>query len=180
MGFRCLTRVGFDTTEVYRNLKSAGCDLVCLGVESGSQYILDRMNKQITVAESIYAVKQAKEAGLRVRVFLVIGFPGETKETLDETKRFLENARPDEYLVSNFIPYPGSAVWNNPAKFGITEMKKDFSQYFQVAGEGYGGINISTDVLSAEDFSGLESGFRKWVKDFYKRGFAYGRVLQGT
>ncbi len=176
IGFRCDTRAGLDNPESYRKLKDSGCDIVCMGIESGSQKILDRMNKCTTVEQNMAAIQNAKDAGLRVKAFFVIGFPGETFETIEETKQFIERSKPDEYLVSNFIPYPGTDVWNNPAKYGVTWMNKDFSKYFQIAGPGYGGINISTDVLSAVGFLELEGDFRFWIKEFFNDGL----VLQSA
>lgn len=167
IGFRCLARVSDDSAEEYKRLRSAGCELLSFGTESGSQKILDRMNKKSTVEQNLISIKRAKEAGIRTKAFFIIGFPGETKETVEETKRFIEKAKPDEYCVSNFVPYPGSEVWNNPDRFGIVWQNKDFDKYYQLDKTEHGGINISTNVLSASEFKVLEIDFRCWLKEMY-------------
>ncbi len=178
IGFKCLTRVG-STVYDYEKLKSAGCDLVCFGIESGSQKMLDRMNKQTTVEQNLAAIKLAKEAGLKTKAFIMFGFPGETKETIEETKRFFEQSRPDEYCISNFVPFPGTDVWNNPVKYGVTWMNRDFGQYYQVSGTENGGLTVSTDALSVSEFRELELEFRFWVKEMYNgEVFFNGRLLQ--
>ena len=178
IGFKCLSRVG-NTLDDYKKLESAGCNLICFGVESGSQKMLDRMNKQTTVEQNHVAIKLAKEAGLRTKAFFVFGFPGETRETIEETKRFIEKSKPDEYCISNFVPFPGTDVWNSPAKYGITWMSKDFGQYYQVNRTENGGLTISTDVLSVPEFRELELEFRSHIKELYHgEVFFNGRVLQ--
>jgi len=180
VGFKCLARVG-STAGDYKKLKSAGCDLICFGIETGSQKLLDRMNKQTTVEQNLLAIKWAKEAGLRTKAFFMMGFPGETRETIEQTKRFIEKSRPDEYCISNFVPFPGTDVWNSPAKYGVTWMNKDFGQYYQVNGTENGGLTISTDVLSVSEFRELELEFRFWVKEMYNgEVFFNGRVLQSA
>jgi len=179
VGFKCLSRTNVDTDDLVK-LKKAGCDLICFGVESGSQKMLDRMNKNTTVEQNFTAIQVAKAAGLRTRAFFVIGFPGETKETIEETKRFIEVAEPDEYFISNFVPYPGTDVWNNPEKYGITWMEKDFDQYYQISKTERGGATISTDVLSVSDFIELENDFRFWVKEKYNGEVFFNRLLQGA
>ncbi len=181
IGFRCLARVSDDTLEDYKRLRSAGCELLSFGIESGSQKLLDRMNKKTTVEQNLISIKRAKEAGIRTKAFFVFGFPGETKETIEETKRFIKKAEPDEYCISNFVPFPGTDVWNNPERFGIIWQNKDFSEYYQIDKTEHGGINISTDVLSASEFKELERDFRFWVKDLYNGEVAFnGRVLQSA
>ncbi len=165
--FRCMGRAGYDTEETYEKLAEAGCGQVAWGIESGSQHVLDRMKKQVTVQDNLNVIKWAKKYGIVARAFFIIGFPGETKETLEETKRFIKEADPDQFFVSNFIPYPGTDVADNYKKYGITNMSNDYDQYFQVSKDGTGGLTIDTEWLSREEFRDLELNFREWIK---KRG----------
>ena len=168
--FRCMGRAGYDTEETYEKLAEAGCGQIAWGIESGSQYMLDRMRKEIKVQDNHNVIKWAKKYGIVSRAFFMIGFPGETKETLEETKRFIEEADPDQYFVSNFVPYPGTEVANNPDWYGITSLSYDYSQYFQVSKDGTGGITIDTEWLSREQFRELELEFRAWIKTRSMRG----------
>jgi len=170
IGFRAHGRSGLDTPKDYELLKDAGCEVAVWGIESGSQKMLDLMNKQTTVAKNEEVVRWAKEAGLTTRAFFVLGFPGETAETVEETKAFIERSNPDQYFISNFVPYPGTDVWNNPEKYGVTQIDKDFSKYFLVDETGLGSRNITTEDLSNEEFRELERGFREWMGKRERRG----------
>jgi len=170
IGFRVHGRAGLDKKEDYIKLKEAGCDLIAWGIESGSQKILDKMNKQATVKDNEDVIKWAKDVGITSRAFFILGFPGETKETMEETKAFLEKTDPDQYFVSNFVPYPGTDVWNNPAKYDITRIDKDFRNYFQIDKTGFGSINIETKDLTAKEFRKLEEEFRGWISQRKRKG----------
>ena len=164
MRFRCMGRAGYDTEETYEKLAEAGCGQIAWGIESGSQYMLDRMRKQVTVQDNYDVIRWAKKYGIVSRAFFIIGFPGETKETLEETKRFIEQANPDQYFVSSFVPYPGTEVADHSDWYGITNMSYDYRQYFQVSKDGTGGLTIDTEWLSKEQFRELELEFRAWIK----------------
>ncbi len=170
IGFRCHGRAGLDKQKDYAKLKEAGCDMLSWGIESGSQKILDLMNKQSTVKDNENVILWAKEEGITTRAFFILGFPGETKETIEETKDFIERTNPDQYFISNFVPYPGTDVWNNLKKYGITKINKDFNNYFQVDKTGYGSINIETNKLSMDEFKELERDFRTWISKRKRRG----------
>lgn len=182
IGFRCHGRVGLDRADDYERLKSAGCELISWGIESGSQEMLNRMNKQTTVEANALAIRKAKEVGLTTRAFFVIGFPGETKETLAQTKRFIEEVQPDQYFVSNFVPYPGTDVWDHPKKYGVRWISNNLDDYYQIDWSGHGGGTISTDWLSREEFLTLEAEFRCWLKSIPRRGplLDYERSLENS
>jgi radical SAM superfamily enzyme YgiQ (UPF0313 family) len=165
--FRCQGRAGTDSEEEYIKLKRAGCEIVACGIESGSQRILDRMHKKVSVLDNENAIKWAKQADITARAFFIFGFPGETAETIEETKQFIERTDPDQYLVASFVPFPGTLVWENPTAFGVTKIDRDFSKFYIIDREGYGGVCFETDVLPKDEFITLERDFRGWMK---KRG----------
>ena len=168
--FRCMGRAGYDTEETYKRLADAGCEQVSWGIESGSQYILDKMNKKVTVQDNYNVIQWAKKYGINTRAFFIIGFPGETKKTLEETKQFIIDADPDQYFASSFIPYPGTEVGDNPEKFGIINITKDLNQFYQISKDGTGGLTIDTKWLTMEKFRELELEFREWLNNREFRG----------
>ena len=167
IGFRCNGRVGVNKPEDYVKLREAGCEEIAFGIESGSQKILNAMNKRVTVEQNIETIRQAKKAGLLVKAYLISGFPGETQETIDETKRFMEIADPDKFTVSAFVPLPGCDVWNNPSKYDILGIDKDWNQYFNRAGQYQGGTTFETPCMSKETFLRLHEDL---VSTLMKRG----------
>jgi len=166
INFRCHGRVGFDTKDDYVRLKKAGCKQICWGIESGSQFILDQMNKHATVTQGKQAIAWAKELGILDRIFLIVGLPGESEKTLDDTRRFIEEVDPSQYFVSTFQPYPGTDVWREPGKYGVTKIYRNFSRYIQIYGNNLGGgCNIDTWWASRNEMDELEREFRKWIGD---------------
>lgn len=169
--FRCLGRAGLDTEEDYRIMREAGCESIAWGIESGSQKMLDLMNKQVQVKDNYNVIEWAKKHGILDRIFLLVGFPGETRETLEETKRFIENSDPSQYIASTFQPYPGIPVWKDPQRFGVLKIYTDFSKYIQVNGSGLGGhCNIDTVNWTREEFQKIQTEFREWLSHRKLRG----------
>jgi anaerobic magnesium-protoporphyrin IX monomethyl ester cyclase len=170
IGFKAHGRSGNDTYEDYKRMRDSGCETIAWGIESGSQKMLDLMNKRTTVEKNEDVINWAKELGITTRAFFVLGFPGETAETIEETKRFIEKVDVDQCFVSNFVPYPGTDVWNNPEKYGVENIHVDFEQYYQVNESGSGSRNIETKELSIEKFKKLEEEFRIWLRKRGQRG----------
>jgi radical SAM superfamily enzyme YgiQ (UPF0313 family)/wyosine [tRNA(Phe)-imidazoG37] synthetase (radical SAM superfamily) len=105
-------------------LRRAGCTNLTLGVESGSDAVLRRMNKGVTAQQAAEALRAVKGAGLRAWINIVVGFPGETEENVAETLAWLEAnaANIDEVGVLNTCNVPeSSALAVAPAKYGICE-----------------------------------------------------------
>jgi radical SAM superfamily enzyme YgiQ (UPF0313 family) len=144
--------------------------MVAWGIESMAQSQLDRMNKKCTVQDQINVADWAHKYGITARAFLIIGFPGETFETIEETKRGIERADFDQSFVCSFIPFPGTDVAENPEKYGITYIDPDFDKYFLIDQNGSGGIVIDTKWLSRSQFDIIQNDFRAFMKNRPFRG----------
>ena len=116
--------------EMPELLFASGCRHITFGVESGSPRMLEHMGKRHTVDAVRLAIRLAKAAWLIVRANLMIGFPGETWETMQETIELMLDCQPHEYVVSAFVPYPGTDPYQHPASYGIQALETDFSEYF--------------------------------------------------
>jgi anaerobic magnesium-protoporphyrin IX monomethyl ester cyclase len=110
IGWECLSRVDTLNVEVARSMKRAGCVRVFFGIESGNDGILGIMNKQITTAQARRAVLAAKEAGLQVGAFFIVGYPGETDRTVLDTVRFASGLPLDYLSFTLPYPIPGTAL----------------------------------------------------------------------
>jgi anaerobic magnesium-protoporphyrin IX monomethyl ester cyclase len=104
LGWECLSRVDTVDDMVARIMKRAGCVRMFFGIESGNNRILSLMKKQITTQQAEKAVKAAKEAGIQVGAFFIVGYPGEDPKTVLDTVRFASSL-PLDYL-SFTMPYP--------------------------------------------------------------------------
>lgn len=128
--WKCHTRSDLFDRDMARAMRLAGCDEVGFGVESADQRVLDIVNKKETIEEHIRAIRIAEESGIKAKAFFMTGLPGETDETINLTRDFLERAQPSKIILSRFTPYPGSDVWANPAKYGVAWIDPDFSHYW--------------------------------------------------
>jgi radical SAM superfamily enzyme YgiQ (UPF0313 family) len=100
------------SAETVESLKRAGCAEVWMGVESGSQRVLDAMDKGLRVAEVEAARERLGDAGIRACYFLQFGYPGEYWEDIQKTIELVRNSRPDDIGVSFSYPLPGTAFFD--------------------------------------------------------------------
>jgi len=145
MVFRITSRVNkkLVTKEFLSLARRAGVHQIFYGVESGSQYMLDRMKKGITVAEVKRAVQMTKEAGIEVYCSFVVGLPGETVQTLIETKDLIDEIRPDSYNWAFACPFPDTEFEREVTAKG-QKLDVPFEEY------GYGNLLTWTDGLPLE------------------------------
>jgi anaerobic magnesium-protoporphyrin IX monomethyl ester cyclase len=109
--FTIQTRADLISERMAQALQDAGCHEVWIGAESGSQRVLDAMNKGTTVAEILRARDRLKGASIRVGFFIQLGYMGEQLADIRATRDLLEAARPDEIGVSVSYPLPGTKFY---------------------------------------------------------------------
>jgi len=132
-GFTTILRAdSLRDLAMVKRLAAGGVHTASFGVESGAQSILDTINKRETIDEIKQAIRWCREAGILSKVFLIFGLPGETLDTVEQTKQFFREIRPDSYTLSSFQPLPGSAIYEDPAKYGLTPLyrKGDYEDYW--------------------------------------------------
>lgn len=108
VGWTCGTRVDSVDQEVLSWMKKAGCIHICYGIESGSEAILRAINKRITPSDIRKAAELSHEAGIRFSLGLMIGNPGETKQTVDETIELLHEVKPHGGAAFLTTVFPGT------------------------------------------------------------------------
>ena len=108
--FKCLSRADLimRSAEDVTALARAGGNIVWMGAESGSQRILNGMEKGTTVEQIYTATRRLLEAGVRVGFFLQFGYPGETRDDLERTLQMVRDCRPDDIGMSVSYPLPGT------------------------------------------------------------------------
>ena len=127
----CDTRVDVLGDELLREMRLAGCERLSLGVESGSQRILDAIDKKITPDEIIASTELAKKYGIKARYYMMVGNRGETRETFDETLAFLKRARPHQYIFAALSVYPGTRDYDLACEAGWLDAELYFERDFQ-------------------------------------------------
>jgi anaerobic magnesium-protoporphyrin IX monomethyl ester cyclase len=110
--FKCLSRADLLLKEnAIPNLADSGCKTVWIGAESGSQKVLDAMEKGTTVEQIHEASRLMREAGINVGFFLQYGYPGETRDDIELTLKMIKECKPDEIGISVSYPLPGTKFY---------------------------------------------------------------------
>jgi anaerobic magnesium-protoporphyrin IX monomethyl ester cyclase len=127
--WNCGTRVDLITKELLLKMKEAGCVSVWFGVESGSQQVLDAMRKGISTSQTMRVFNWVREIGLKPVPNVILGFPGETKQTAWETIKFAEKINPDFVCYYDIAtPYPGTPLYDLVKEKGWLRTT-DFDKY---------------------------------------------------
>lgn len=109
--FKVQSRADLMTVETVDALRRAGCTEVWMGVESGSQKVLDAMDKGLRIEQVVSARQHLRKAGIRACYFVQFGYPGETWSDIQKTVRLIRETRPDDIGVSVSYPLPNTVFY---------------------------------------------------------------------
>lgn len=171
ISWSCLGRVNQVTKENVRMMKRAGCWQISLGIESGSEEILEKIQKKVKLQQIRNALQISREAGLLNKGFFIVGHPGETKETLKMTYDFIMGNPLDDISVTMVTPFPGTELHARAAEFGTLVPDWEKMNLLNTVFVPYG--LTDGDLLQAQ---------KKMIRDFYLRpriiASYIGRVLR--
>ena len=121
------------TLATFDQLKHAAdsrCVELAIGVETADENVMKLIDKTWQDRRQIIKfAENARKVGIKIKVCLILGLPGEPIDIVQKTINFLEELQPDFASVSGFLPVPGSPIANNPKKFGIKKINNDWHQY---------------------------------------------------
>ncbi len=117
------------TEEKIALAKESGCMELATGVESVSQQVLDIIDKKITTEDVRNFIRLCKKYAIKVKMCLVFGLPGEPQTIVEDTKRFIEEAKPDYISLSGLDPLPGSDIYANSAYYGIKNIDTNWEKH---------------------------------------------------
>lgn len=123
------TRAEVFDDEVAHRLYRAGLRLLAFAPESGSERMLKLVKKEVDLPQMIRAMKAALGAGLKLSCFIVIGFPGETRESLRDSLRLIRTIAwlgVHDVAVTKFVPYPGSLLFRQLQESGKLKLDDEF------------------------------------------------------
>lgn len=153
------TRADTADLEMAEMMYKSGCRLVSIGVESGSQYMLEKMGKKITLNDVRRTVKVFKKAKIRIYNYFVIGLPWETEETVEETIKFAIELNSDFISFYTATPLPGSRFYDYALEHNLFDKETSFENaYYYPA--------VNTHNLSRERVFELH---KYAIKRFYLR-----------
>ena len=122
----CDTRVDLVSPELLDKMKAAGCKTIWFGVELGSQRILEKINRNITLEQTENAFKLCRKKGIQIACSFMLGMPGETKQDIQASYKFAEKLDPDYCQFNIFIAYPDSKLYQEMLENKMYEQLDDF------------------------------------------------------
>lgn len=137
--WECLTRVDQIDREILALMRDVGCVTIRVGMESGSQRILDYMQKDITLAQSFIAAELLNESGIHWSAYFMIGVPQEDEVSIRSTMDFMVKADPPFISLGKFTPLPGTEMYQECVRAGMLDeistdwtwsLNQDLEQFF--------------------------------------------------
>ena len=108
--YECITRADRMNEEVINLLKETGCFRVWIGAESGSQKVIDLMDRRVDVNQVRDMIKLTKKHGIEAGTFIMLGYPGETEADIEETINHLKESNPDHFTITIAYPIKGTEL----------------------------------------------------------------------
>jgi radical SAM superfamily enzyme YgiQ (UPF0313 family) len=170
----CEARVDMVNKGLLQKMSAAGCMAVWLGVESGSQLIIEKMHKKIKLDQTRSAFKAARELGMMTIANVVLGFPGETEQTAWETINFIRELNPGDVGFYIATPYPGTPLYELVKQSGWLKTT-DFNHY-DTATPTFETPFLSMEKLREIRYKALQRFYLRpgYVLGMLKRGGIYG------
>lgn len=109
--FECITRADRMNEEVIKTLKESGCFRVWIGAESGSQKVIDLMDRRVDVNQVREIIRLAQNYGIQAGTFIMLGYPGETEDDIEETIKHLKEANPELFTITIAYPIKGTELF---------------------------------------------------------------------
>ena len=171
VSWNCDARVDSVDRGLLSLMKRAGCWMISYGIESGSQGILDRIQKGITLDQVEQAVQSTKQAGIRAKGLFMIGYLEETEKTLEETLSFLLRLPLHEANLSFLTPYPGTELYRRIKEVPEFRFQEDWDR-----------MNALNPLLQPPALppGALQKAYGRILRKFYIRPrttFSYGNIL---
>lgn len=124
----CTSRVDTLDEKLLKKMKESGCITIFIGVESADQQQLDNMCKNTTIAKIENAFKIAHKLKIRTIASVALGMPGDTKEIMNKTVKFVHKLKPNYAIYSLATPYPGTRFYKEAFEKNLIKIK-DWSKY---------------------------------------------------
>lgn len=169
--WRANARVDNSSRDILSLMRTAGCIELGYGIESTEQEVLDRCNKKFKIEQAYQALKNAREVGVKTRIFFIIGLPGQDKSVAKNMITFIKETKPSAVDLSTFVPFPGSDIYKNPERYGFKLREHiDFEDYVMTRGlygnEKEKDFVFEHDKLSNNQLKELRSGILDFIQSY--------------
>ncbi len=168
--------------EMLYLLKEAGCKLIIFGIESGSDKILQKINKGVSSSQIEEVLLLCKEKGLDIKTTWIVGLPGNYIDQMQSLK-LMKRIQPNQITIHMFVPYPGTELFENRERYGIKIDEQKFFSLLPYLNPGYLDMGIiqknvySLDYLSFDDMIKIAS---EMSRELMSLGYIYPNEYNGN
>src|SRR5688572_22380832 len=155
MIWRCFLRSDIINNQggydYLKELRDGGLVEIFVGVESASNEIKNNITKKTTIEQDTNIVRWCKELGIRCKTSFILGLPGESLESMEATRAWILECRPDRVQVGRLIPFPGTPLGNHPENYDIKIDQRPDDDWFYA---GHNEVNksfVSTSHLTRDE-----------------------------
>ena len=177
VGWECNTRVDLVTEEMLIDMKKAGCNSVKVGIESGSEQVLERMNKGITLNQARTAAELFRRVGIHWTGYFLMGVPGESLEEVYGTLALMYEIKPDFASIGVYEPFPGTVLFEEGVKRGLVKPEMTAEDFFTTLPNDYYKAEgrRQVDTIDPETFAAAEVEMKARFHAYNK---SLGRLLK--
>ncbi|MFT4752809.1 MAG: anaerobic magnesium-protoporphyrin IX monomethyl ester cyclase [Salibacteraceae bacterium] len=159
--FEIITRAERLNEEILGLLKEMGCSKIWIGAESGSQRIINEMDRRVDIHLVRDMILKTKEFGIQTGTFIMVGYPTETKEDIHTTVQYLKDANPDNFTITVAYPIKGTGLYEQiknkmidpPAWNASTDRDLDFKRTYSRKFYNYAVNYVVNDVNASKELS---------------------------
>src|SRR3990167_1847027 len=137
--------------DYLKEMRDGGLVEIFVGVESASNEIKNNITKKTTIEQDTNIVRWCKELGIRCKTSFILGLPGESLETMEETRKWILENRPDRVQVGRLIPFPGTPLFNNIQNYDINMEHNVDDDWFYMGRNDMSHSFVSTSHLTVEE-----------------------------
>lgn len=149
----CDTRADLVSRDLLKEMRSAGCRTIWFGVESGSPRILKKLNKNVSIEQTVKAFRLCREEDINISCSLMMGIPGETLSDIKATFNLAKKLNPDWIHFNIFVAYPGSSLYDEVIENKLYDKLENFVAY------------VKTDQFNYDTLLKLQ---RQYLKEFHR------------
>jgi anaerobic magnesium-protoporphyrin IX monomethyl ester cyclase len=149
----CDTRADLVSRDLLKEMRSAGCRTIWFGVESGSPRILKKLNKNVSIEQTVKAFKLCREEDINISCSLMMGIPGETLNDIKATFNLAKKLNPDWIHFNIFVAYPRSSLYDEVIENKLYDKLENFVAY------------VKTDQFNYDSLLKLQ---RQYLKEFHR------------
>ncbi len=168
----CTTRVDLLDDFLIKEIKKAGCNYISIGIETGSERMLKKIHKGITIKQVKSATDLLNKHDLKYEAFFMFGFPEETQEDIRETMSLMKQLSNAEICFSIFTPYPSTEQYEITRKNGLISESPDWSQFSHQSQ-----ANHFMKYLTRQEFRKNIEEISSWVDENNARNIDLRRLI---